>query len=102
MNPIFAYCRVSISPVRGEMKDSAEQVTQLLFGELICVQDKNNNWLKITTLLDRYEGWIDEKQIAYLQSPVVGRRHPAWRNRLHAWHQSENRRPPASTSRLSP
>ena len=51
MNPIFAYCRVSISPVRAEMKDSAEQVTQLLFGELICVQDKNNNWIKIKTLL---------------------------------------------------
>ena len=66
MQPLFAYCRVSISPVRGEMKDSAEQVTQLLFGELICVQDKNNNWLKIKTLLDGYEGWIDEKQIAYL------------------------------------
>jgi len=66
MNPIFAYCRVSISPVRGEMKDSAEQVTQLLFGEIICVQEKNNNWLKIQTLLDGYEGWMDEKQISYL------------------------------------
>ena len=76
MNPIFAYCRVSISPVRGEMKDSAEQVTQLLFGELICVQDKNNNWLKIKTLLDGYEGWVDEKQIAYLTESEMQK----WRN----------------------
>ena len=51
MNPIFAYCCVSISPVRGEMKDSAEQVTQLLFGEIICVQEKKK---KIGLKLKRY------------------------------------------------
>lgn len=62
----YAYCRVSISPVRGEMKDSAEQVTQLLFGEVISLLDKNSNWLRIKTRLDGYEGWVDEKQIAYL------------------------------------
>lgn len=62
----YAYCRVSISPVRGEMKDSAEQVTQLVFGELISILEKNSNWLRIKTFLDGYEGWIDEKQIAYL------------------------------------
>lgn len=62
----YAYCRVSISPVRGEMKDSAEQVTQLLFGEIIYILDKKSNWLQIKTLLDSYEGWIDEKQITYL------------------------------------
>lgn len=62
----FAYCRVAICPVRGEMKDSAEQVTQLLFGELIRVVEKHKNWLLITTHLDNYNGWIDEKQISYL------------------------------------
>lgn len=62
----FAYCRVAICPVRGEMKDSGEQVTQLLFGELIFVLEKNKNWLRINTFSDDYEGWIDEKQISYL------------------------------------
>jgi cell wall-associated NlpC family hydrolase len=62
----FAYCRVAISPVREEMKDSGEQVTQLLFGELISVKEKLNNWLRITTILDTYEGWVDEKQITYI------------------------------------
>ena len=62
----FAYCRVAICPVRGEMKDSGEQVTQLLFGELIRIVEKNKNWLRITTFSDKYEGWIDEKQISYL------------------------------------
>ena len=76
MQPLFAYCRVSVSPVRGEMKDSAEQVTQLLFGEIICVQHKNNNWLKIKTLLDGYEGWIDQKQIVYLTESEMQK----WRN----------------------
>jgi len=76
MTPIFAYCRVSISPVRGEMKDSGEQVTQLLFGELISVKEKHNNWLRITTILDNYEGWVDEKQITYISPDEMD----VWKN----------------------
>jgi cell wall-associated NlpC family hydrolase len=48
------------------MKDSAEQVSQLLFGEIVLVKEKIKNWLRITTLIDNYDGWIDEKQISYL------------------------------------
>lgn len=67
----FAYCRVAICPVRGEMKDSSEQVTQLLFGEIIQVFEKQKNWLRINTYIDHYEGWIDEKQISYLSKDEV-------------------------------
>jgi cell wall-associated NlpC family hydrolase len=67
----FAFCRVSVSPIRGEQKDSSEMVSQLLFGELITVLKKENNWLFIETFLDKYQGWIDEKQIQYISKEVA-------------------------------
>lgn len=64
----FAFCRVSIVPIRSEHKDSSEIVSQLLFGELVKINDRFENWLFIETLLDKYNGWIDEKQIEILSS----------------------------------
>jgi cell wall-associated NlpC family hydrolase len=62
----FAFCRVAISPIRAEQKDSSEMVSQLLFGEIVNVLDKIENWIFIETHLDKYKGWIDEKQIEYI------------------------------------
>ena len=50
MNSFTAYCKVSISPVRAELRDQSEIVTQLLFGELITVHEVNEPWAKITTI----------------------------------------------------
>ncbi|MBL1278879.1 MAG: C40 family peptidase [Fluviicola sp.] len=61
-----AYCKVSISPVRAEGKDQAEMVTQLLFGELITVEEVNESWAKITTQSDNYSGFIDSKHFEKL------------------------------------
>ncbi len=61
-----AYCHVSISPVRLEPKDQSEIVTQLLFGELITVEEVNEPWAKITTYEDAYPGYIDVKHLVKL------------------------------------
>lgn len=66
METKFAYCIVAICPVRSEQKDSSEMVTQMLFGELIIIKEKQNNWIFIESQQDNYEGWIDEKQIRYI------------------------------------
>jgi len=58
-----AFCHVSISPVRSEAKDQAEIVTQLLFGELVTVEEINTPWAKITTINDAYTGYIDIKHV---------------------------------------
>jgi len=62
----FGYCRVALSPVRSDKKDSAEMVNQLVFGEAVEIKDKDGNWIYIKSSYDGYEGWIDEKQINYL------------------------------------
>jgi len=63
-----AFCHVSISPVRSEPKDQAEIVTQLLFGELVTVEELNEPWAKITTLSDTYSGYIDSKHVRKLSN----------------------------------
>ncbi len=61
-----AYCHLAVSPVRLESKDQAEIVTQLLFGELVSVEEINGSWAKITTFSDAYSGFIDVKHIVKL------------------------------------
>jgi gamma-D-glutamyl-L-lysine dipeptidyl-peptidase len=69
----FAYCKVTVSPVRAEASDRAEIVTQLLFGEIIEILGREEQWMNIRTYLDNYEGWIDSKQVHLLSQKEVNR-----------------------------
>lgn len=48
-------------PVRRNPAESAEMITQVLFGEYVEVLDIKGNWLRIKLLIDGYEGWADKK-----------------------------------------
>jgi gamma-D-glutamyl-L-lysine dipeptidyl-peptidase len=64
----YAYCNVSVLPVRREPFHTAEQTTQLLFGERAEVQQTNNReWAKIRCEWDGYEGWCKLSQLAIVQ-----------------------------------
>lgn len=67
------YCFVSISPVRAENRDQSEIVTQLLFGEVVTVQEIEAPWAKITSVADGYEGWIDLKHLKKLSDKEMRR-----------------------------
>jgi hypothetical protein len=69
----FAFCALSVIPVRKEPKDSAEQTTQLLFGEPIEILEFSRPWLKIRSYLDGYEGYIDHKQVLPLTEKELRR-----------------------------
>lgn len=73
MSRIHAFCKVSIAPVRAEASDRSEIVTQLVFGELVEITEVADNWLKIHSFMDGYEGWIDSKQIQDLREKEVTR-----------------------------
>lgn len=64
------FCFLSIVPVRSNSSDLAEIVTQLLFGEVAVVIEKHEQWIKIRSAHDRYEGWIDQKQVVVI-SPTT-------------------------------
>ncbi|MFM7006972.1 MAG: NlpC/P60 family protein [Flavobacteriales bacterium] len=69
----YAFCALAVIPVRTEPKDSAEQCTQLLFGEPIEITEYQQPWLKIRSFLDGYEGYIDHKQVFALSEKEVRR-----------------------------
>lgn len=58
-----AFCFVSTAPIRKEASDASEMVSQLLFGEAIEVIEHGQPWIKIRTILDGYEGYMDIKQV---------------------------------------
>ena len=59
-------CNLSSVPVRANPTDEAEIVTQLLFGDYLTVLETGNPWIKIRNQADNYEGWMDFKQLAYI------------------------------------
>lgn len=54
---------VPLAPVRSTPADSAEMVTQFLFGEPVEILEKDRQWRKCRSIIDGYEGWLDMKLI---------------------------------------
>ena len=69
MEQHYAMCRVTIAPLRAEPRDQAEIVSQLLFGDSVLVLETTERWLRIRSLHDDYEGWVDFKQVATVDQP---------------------------------
>jgi gamma-D-glutamyl-L-lysine dipeptidyl-peptidase len=63
---IYAVCLLSVIPVRAEASHRSEQVTQLLFGDLVTVLDKKEKWYLVQVQSDSYQGWIAEGQLTPL------------------------------------
>ncbi len=60
-----AVCLLSIVPLRAHDTDTAELVSQLLFGEAVEIIEYSTkpNWIKVRNMFDGYVGWVDPKQI---------------------------------------
>ena len=55
-------CAVDVAPVRAEPADEAEQVTQLLRGEPVTVEEERDGWVRIATAY-HYLGWVRAEQV---------------------------------------
>lgn len=62
----YGICNLSVVPVRSSASDEAEIVTQLLFGDTVEIIEKGQPWIKIKFAQDNYEGWMDFKQLTYI------------------------------------
>ncbi len=60
----FGVCRLSVVPVRTEPRHTAEQVTQLLFGDHyeVLATSTDAKWVQIKIYADKCEGWLELKQ----------------------------------------
>ncbi len=65
-----AVCQLSIVPVRNEPSDKSEMVNQLLFGDPVKILEKRSKWSRIRMSYDRYEGWVDNKQLHFIDKDV--------------------------------
>lgn len=68
-----AYCIASIAPLRAEADDASEMTSQLLFGEPVEIIEENNQWRKVRSLIDSYEGWTDFKLLSGLREKELNR-----------------------------
>jgi len=62
----YGICHLSIVPMRANPEDSAELVSQLLYGEIFKIIESRKKWIKIRCSTDDYSGWIDRKQFVSL------------------------------------
>ena len=53
----------SVVAVRSKNNSKSEMINQMFFGETFTVKENNLNWLKITSFLDNYDGWIEKNSI---------------------------------------
>ena len=66
-----AVCCVPVSPLRSSPSHKSEMVSQLLFGEIATVVEKQDYWLKVQCEYDQYEGWITSNHLADLSFPYT-------------------------------
>ncbi len=66
----YGICPLSIAPIRVKPTDTSEMISQLLFGELVEIIEKEGSWIKVICLWDDYEGWMDIKQIEPILTEV--------------------------------
>lgn len=68
-----AFCSASVAPLRETHSDGSEMVSQLLFGEPVEIIEEEQQWRKVRSLIDGYEGWTDFKLLTELREKELKR-----------------------------
>jgi hypothetical protein len=70
---MFCIVNQILAPLRNQNAETSEMVSQLLFGEIAIVLEKQENRLKVCNYADSYEGWIDRKMVEILDDNEIVR-----------------------------
>jgi hypothetical protein len=62
----YGVCLLPVLPVRKKPDETAEMITQVLFGETVRISDQAGDWYHIVTDFDNYPGWISSNMITFL------------------------------------
>ena len=71
----YVIANATVVPVRENPSEGAEQLTQLLFGEVCEVLDRLPRWTKVRSLIDTQEGWVDFKMVSLASSLIASSPH---------------------------
>ncbi|WP_010180353.1 C40 family peptidase [Aquimarina agarilytica] len=66
----YGIAHLSMISLRENPSDTAEQTSQVLYGELFKVLEVRKNWSRIRLAYDKYEGWIDNKQYTFCEEEI--------------------------------
>ena len=68
----FAICHNSVVPVRNSTSNRSEQISQLLYGEMVeILETKGTIWTKIRCTWDNCIGWVISRQV----KPITANEH---------------------------
>ena len=71
----YVIANATVVPVRENPSEGAEQLTQLLFGEVCEVLDRLPRWTKVRSTLDGQEGWVDFKMVSLASNLIASSPH---------------------------
>lgn len=71
----FGICHLSVVPCRKDPSDKSEMLTQLLFGDAFEILEDYHNWRRIRLEWDKYECWIDRKQLLQVSKTTYDQLH---------------------------
>lgn len=57
--------------MRRDASHTAEMVNQLLFGDNVVICGVEQGWVRVRTLADHYEGWVQDKQLQLSDAPIT-------------------------------
>ncbi len=64
----YFVCENVFVPLRSGPSHRSEMLSQVLFGEKYSIIDQSGIWLKIETLFDNYQGWIDMDHLQHSET----------------------------------
>jgi hypothetical protein len=67
----YAICVVSAAAVRQDASHRSEMINQLLFGETMEVLEVKEEWRRIRSVIDHYEGWITHHMIKEIEDQLA-------------------------------
>lgn len=62
----FGICNLSVVPIRADLSHKTEQVSQLLYGEIVEIMVVKKEWTMVRNEFDSYEGWVSTSHITKL------------------------------------
>lgn len=70
MTSMFGFLHIPLAPLRLLPSDQSEMTSQVLFGELFTILQKEGNWVQIQLVQDAYIGWMDVKGFKEISESV--------------------------------
>ncbi|MDY0104809.1 MAG: C40 family peptidase [Lentimicrobium sp.] len=64
-------CYLSLVAVRSEPSEKSEMVNQLLYGDMVDIEETYGDWFRIIGRHDQYMGWCSSKQIEIISQETL-------------------------------